>query len=361
MTQTNIDCDNGVSCENIGEQEIDIEANEFTTGSASVDFETGSSFSDLVQTNECENTNGGGPFDCTNLALSGEMTQIRASDNSEVDVDSFGQDATQINTCTNAGSGDCLNEMSFGFDIDSAGTSTVQVSGGQDSVQDNDCSDGADCDNFITNLNYDIDASGSADVDVDGTQTADQENDCDDGASCFNQATFDAEFTASGTSSIDSDFTQLVDQDNACTNGANCDNIATVEYFVTAQDGAIITTDSDQSIFQTNTCSTGQTCINTGTLTNNVFAEDTARLDADTTQTLTQTCSTSSGTNCMNTNTQTTSGSAINNAVFSYTTSQTLNNGPAASGNGDQSITLQRSSGTSSTSVSQTQPNQTFP
>ncbi|MDF2738019.1 MAG: hypothetical protein K0S93_1878 [Nitrososphaeraceae archaeon] len=63
----------------------------------------------------------------------------------------------------------------------------------------------------------------------------------------------------------------------------------------------------------------------------------------------------------MNTNTQTTDGSAINNAVFTYTTSQTLNNGPGAGGNGDQSITLQSSSGRSSTSVSQTQPNQTFP
>jgi hypothetical protein len=63
----------------------------------------------------------------------------------------------------------------------------------------------------------------------------------------------------------------------------------------------------------------------------------------------------------LNDNDQTTSGSAINNAIFTYTTSQTLNNGPGAGGNGDQSITLQRSSGSSSTSVSQTQPNQTFP
>src|SRR5688572_31972246 len=49
MTQTNIDCDNGVTCENLGEQIINIEANIDTTGSASVDFETGSDFSDLVQ------------------------------------------------------------------------------------------------------------------------------------------------------------------------------------------------------------------------------------------------------------------------------------------------------------------------
>lgn len=344
MTERNIDCDNGVFCENHGAQGILIEANDDTIGSAFVDFETDDSFSDLVQINDCENTNGGGSFNCINDGSNFEMTDIEARDDSYVDVDDFGQDQTQKNYCYNAASDGCINDfLTLRFTIDSFDESTVQVEGGQDSNQQNNCADGADCENFIGGEFYHINTHGSSNVEVDGTQDINQKNICDDGSSCFNTATLDAGITASDTASIDSDFSQLVSQLNQCTNGANCKNDATVLYSVSAEDGSVIKSESDQRLTQINTCSTGQNCMNVGTLTNNVFASGTAKLNADSTQILTQTCTPSSGPNCLNMNTLTTDGSATSNAVLTYATIQNVN---TADPDGTASIDIDRSSGT---------------
>ena len=155
MTQQNVDCDNGVDCTNDAFQDIVIGANEFTTGSAFVDFETDDSFSDLVERNECEITNGGNAFSCLNeYDTSDFLAEINAEDNSRVDVDSFGQDSTQVNDCTNAGAAGCTNDMGATdfFDINTAGNAIVNVDGGTDTSQTNDCSDGAECVNSIMKI-----------------------------------------------------------------------------------------------------------------------------------------------------------------------------------------------------------------
>jgi hypothetical protein len=343
MTQRNIDCDNGVNCRNSADQSIDIEANRGTAGSAFVDFETDDSFSDVVQINDCENTNGGVFFECINED-GGDTVEIEVGGDSYVDVDSFGQDSTQKNNCQNAGSDGCINNNGANMlDIDSFGTSIVQVSGGQDSYQENRCSEGADCENRVSSLKYQVRTSDSSTIEVDGTQDTNQKNICDDGSSCFNTASVDADIRATDSSSIDSDFSQLVSQLNQCTNGANCKNDATVLYSVSAEDGSVIKSESDQRLTQINTCSTGQNCMNVGTLTNNVFASGTAKLNADSTQILTQTCTPSSGPNCLNMNTLTTDGSATSNAVLTYATIQNVN---TADPDGTASIDIDRSSGT---------------